>query len=423
MSRNRRNKRSINITSGMLENKKFIIVSLIFIVIIAICISIITIKNYNSKIKLAKQREILEQQIVAIFEDTSYEEQLNIETLVKQDTIAKVSIVGDILCDDDMIADAKVNDTYNFSHMFENVKRILDKSDITVGTMETNFTDNEFSDYGKCNSPKEFAQAVKNSGIDLVSIAHNHSLDYGVDGLVKTEEYLNALGYSTVGTSISKEEARYVIKEVKGIKIAFLAYTYGFNNEKSLKDDEKKYVNVYSEEQVKEDLEKANTEADFIFVMMHWGEIYSNDISEEQSKISQFLVQNGADSIVGAHPAVIEPMQVVQNEQGDNVFIAYSVGNYISNLGYENSNLEMILDIQIRKKGETGKVTLEKVTYTPVYMVDNGTKADNRFELVDMKETAKEYASGNTDIISTKLYKKLIKGLEKLEEIIRRKTN
>ena len=157
--------------------------------------------------------------------------------------------------------------------------------------------------------------------------------------------------------------------------------------------------------------------------MMHWGEIYSNNISKEQSNIARILVENGADTIVGAHPAVVEPMEVVQNANGENVFIAYSVGNYISNLGYENSNLEMILDIQIKKDGETGKVTLEKVTYTPVYMVDNGTKAENRFELVDMKETAKAYASGNTDIISQKLYKKLIKGLEKLEEIIRSKNS
>jgi len=380
------------------------------------------IKNHNNKIELARQRELLEQQIVAIFEDKSYEEN-NEESIVKPDTIANISIVGDILCDDAMIADAKVDDTYNFSHMFENINDIINNSDITVGTMETNFTDDEFSDYGKCNSPKEFAKDVKNSGIDLVSIAHNHSLDYGVEGINQTKNYLTELGFTTVGTSTFEDEKRYVIKEIKGIKIAFLAYTYGFNNEKLLSDEEKKYVNIYNEEQVKKDLENANAEAEFIFVIMHWGEVYSNNVSEEQSKIAQFLVENGTDTIVGAHPAVVEPMEVVQNKEGENVFIAYSVGNYISNLGYENSNLEMILDIQIRKNGETGKVTLEKVTYTPVYMVDNGTKADNRFELVHMKETAKEYASGNTDIISEKLYKKLIKGLEKLEQIIRSKTN
>lgn len=418
MPRNRRNKRGMKPISEVLETRTFIKISIIFIAIIGICLAIIMIKNYNKQIEIAKQREMLEQKIAAIFEDYSYEKEEETNNSIKLDTTAKISIVGDILCSDAMIVDAEDGNTYNFDHMFENMKNILNNSDITVGTMETNFTDDKFSDYGKCNSPKEFAQAVKNSSVDLVSIAHNHALDYGVDGLTKTKEYLTELGYITVGASTSEED-RYVIKEINGIKIAFLAYTYGFNNEKSLKDEEKKCVNTFKEEEVKADLESANAEADFIFVMMHWGEIYSNNVSEEQSKIAQFLVDNGANTIVGAHPAVVEPMEVIQNSKGENVFIAYSVGNYISNLGYENSNLEMILDVQIRKDGETGKVTLEKVTYTPVYMVDNGTKVKNRFELVNMREIAKEYANGNKDIINEKLYNKLIKGLERLEEIIR----
>ena len=181
------------------------------------------------------------------------------------------------------------------------------------------------------------------------------------------------------------------------------------------------YVNQFDQEQVKQDLELARGDADYLCVMMHWGDVNSTSASEEQKKTADFLIENGADMIVGAHPSVPQPMEVKQNAEGENVFVSYSVGNYISSLGYENSNLEMILNIQIRKQAEDGKVILEKVTYTPVYVVDYGTKAENQFVLVDMKETARRYASGETDIVSRKVYDQLVAGVEKLEEIIRRK--
>lgn len=422
MGRTRRNKRSINLKISEVSNKNFAIMILIFSITILACISIILIKNHNNKLKMAKQKELLEQQIAAIFEDNTSDDSQNEEqTQIKADTIINVAVTGDILCSDEMIDDAKTEDSYSFEHMFENVKEIISSSDIAIGTMETNFTENSFSDYIKCNSPKEFAKAVKDSGIDLVSVAHNHTLDYGYDGLESTTNYLEELGFETVGARNKESQTRYVVKEIKGVKIAFLAYTYGLNRQSSIKSEELQYVNIFDEEQAKQDLENAKQEAEFIFVIMHWGEVNKTTISEEQKQIANFLVENGARAIVGSHPAVVEPMEVIQNADGENVFIAYSVGNYISYLGYEISNLEMILDIQIRKDGETGKVTLDKVTYKPIYVLDNGKKAENRFELVEIKKIAREYVYGESQIITKKQYEKMMDGLEKIENIIRSK--
>ena len=305
--------------------------------------------------------------------------------------------------------------------MFGDIAKYVNTADIAIGTMETNFTQEEYSGYLKYNSPRSFAEAVQNTGIDVVSIAHNHSLDYRIQGLKDTKSTLEELGYTIVGAKTTLEEKNYVIREVKGIKIAFLAYTYGFSNAETLSTEDMQYVNQFDQEQVKQDLELARGDADYLCVMMHWGDVNSTSASEEQKKTADFLIENGADMIVGAHPSVPQPMEVKQNAEGENVFVSYSVGNYISSLGYENSNLEMILNIQIRKQAEDGKVILEKVTYTPVYVVDYGTKAENQFVLVDMKETARRYASGETDIVSRKVYDQLVAGVEKLEEIIRRK--
>lgn len=419
MGRNRRNKRNIKLNIDEISNKNFIIIACVFVIIILICISVISIKNHNNKLEMARQKEILDKQIAAIFESEIPKIEENKTTQIKVDTIVNISVTGDILCNDELIADANTGGSYDFTHMFENVKEIIDNSDIAIGTMETNFTDNKFSDYIKCNSPKEFAQAVKKSGIDLVSVAHNHALDYGYEGLKSTNNYLSELGFETVGVKVEENQARYIVKEIKGIKIAFLAYTYGMSRQSSLSSEQLQYINIFDKELVKQDIENAKKESEYIFVIMHWGDVNKTTVSKEQEDIVNFLVENGANAIVGSHPAVIEPMEVVQNSNGENVFIAYSLGNYISYLGYDLSNLELILNIQIRKDGETGKVTLDKVTYTPIYVLDNGRKAENRFELVDIKKIARQYVYENSEILTKKQYNKLIDGLEKIEEIIR----
>ncbi|MFR0822294.1 MAG: CapA family protein [Clostridia bacterium] len=420
----RRNKRQTNGWIATMSNSLFYKILIGIFVIILICVFIMGIRFYQDKQEMAKQKETLEKQLEAIFE-TKVEVADNIdnkETQEQEDTVVNIAVVGDILCGNEMLTDAKTTDDYDFTSMFGEISKYVETADIAIGTMETNFTQDAYSGYGKCNSPKSFAEAVKKTGIDLVSTAHNHSLDYGQTGAKTTKKVLQELGYTVVGTKGMLEEKNYVVKEVKGIKIAFLAYTYGFSNAEDLSTQEVQYVNQFSQTQAKQDLEQASQEADYLCVMMHWGEINSTNASKEQEQIADFLVENGANMIVGAHPAVIEPMQIKQNAQGENVFISYSVGNYISSLGYENANLEMILNIQIRKQSKTGKVVLEKVTYTPIYMVDRGEKAENRFVLMDMKETARRYASGETNLITKKIYNQLITGLEKLEEIIRRKS-
>ena len=100
---------------------------------------------------------------------------------------------------------------------------------------------------------------------------------------------------------------------------------------------------------------------------------------------------------------------------------AYSLGNYISALKYENADVELILNIQIAKSPNSDKAVLQKVDYTPIYMLDNGTNAENRFELTDMKKLARDYANGDTSKISRKTYDKLIEKLNRLQEIVNAK--
>lgn len=415
MPRNRRNTRRIKSIKDVLNTKTFLTIVFILLTIIIVCIGINEYKRYEDKKLLAEQKEDLEKQSEEIFSAISADISQTNQNISESDVLIKMSAVGDILCSNEMLEDAynESTKTYDFSHMFNNVSGFINEADIVMGTMETGIIEGE---YNEKNAPMEFARAVKNSGVNLVTISHNHSLDNGVNGLKETRENLEKIGFDVVGDKI--EDANAVcIKEVKGTKIAFLTYTC-FMDENAGKE-ELNCVNMYSEEQVKSDIEYAKeNEAEYICVMIHWGDAISSTVSDEQKEIADFLVENGVNLILGAHPSVVQPMEVRQNKDGENVFIAYSIGTYISTLSAEEARTELVLNIELRKSGKDGKVYLNKVDYTPIYMLDNGESAENRFELVDMKSTAMGYTTGgDTQKITRETYDKLVEGLNRLNEL------
>lgn len=417
MARNRRNKRSSKKILDVLNTKTFILITLILLAIIVTSMAYILYRNNQEKIALAQQREELNKKIEAIYVETNQ----NIENAnnTTRSSVIKISAVGDILCENTMLDDAynKNTNSYNFSSMFKNISAYLQNSDITIGTMETNFTNQKYSGYGLRNSPISFAQAINDIGINLVSISTNHSLDYGIEGIQSTKRNLESIGFDVVGDNLG--ENRVLIKNVKNKKIAFLSYTYGVENQSSKTEQELESTNIYSNELAQKDLQYASANADYNIVIMHWGDAYSTSPNEQQQQIAKFLVENGANIILGNHASAVQKMEIMQNNNGENVLVAYSLGNFISAETVDVSKIELLLNIELRTDEQSGKIILSKVDYTPIYVLDNGEKAENRYELIDLKVTASAYANGNKKIVSKKTYNKLIQGLELLEKVIK----
>lgn len=417
MPRNRRNTRRIKSIKDVLNLKTFLIIVGILAAIIIICIGINSYKRYQDKQLLAEQKAEIERQSEEIFSQINDSIAQANQNISESDVIIKMSAVGDILCSRAMLDDAydRETNTYDFSNMFNKVSGYITDADIIMGTMETGVTDGEYNDK---NAPIEFAKAVRNSGVNLVSIAHNHSLDNGVTGIQETKDNLEEIGFSVIGDKLESSNA-VMIKEVKNTKIAFLTYTCFLDNEETRTEEEKNCINMYSEEQVKSDVDYAKDNgAEYICVLIHWGDAISETVNDKQKEIADFLVENDVDLILGAHPSVVQPMEVRQNVDGENVFIAYSIGTYISTLSSEEARTELVLNIELRKSGKDGKVYLNKVDYTPIYMLDNGTNAENRFELIDIKSTATSYAGGNTEIVTRETYDKLVRALNRLDRIL-----
>ncbi len=402
--------------------KTFLTIIGILLSVIIVCIGINGYRRYEDRQLLAKQKQELEQQSQEIFSRIEDDISQANQNISETDEIIKMSAVGDILSGESMVKDGYVEfngkETYDFSHVFSKVSKYINNADIVMGTMETNFTSGKYTDK---NTPKEFAKEVKKSGVNVVTIAHNHSLDCGLKGLKDTKSCLKELGYDTVGDKLDDKNA-VLIKQVKDTKIAFLTYTYGINNESSKTKKELNSVNIYSKKQVKSDMKYAKKQgADCICVMIHWGDVSSSTVSDEQRKMADYLVEQGADIIIGAHPSVVQPMEIVKNKEGKNVFIAYSIGTYISTLVDEDSKVELVLNIELRKSGKDGEVYLNKVDYTPIYVLDNGQQAENRYELIDMKSAATSYASGDTNDIDRATYDKLLRGIDKLKTTLSKK--
>ena len=229
MSRNRRNTRRIKSIKDVLNMKTFLTIVCILLTIIIVCIGINEYKRYSDKKLLADQKAELEKQSEEIFSAMSSNISQTNQNISESDSIIKMSAVGDILCSNQMLEDAynESTKTYDFTQMFSNVSGFINDADIVMGTMETGIIEGEYNDK---IAPVEFARAVKNSGVNLVTISHNHSLDNGVNGLKETRENLEKLDFDVVGDKIENANA-VCIKEVKNTKIAFLTYTCFMDNQ------------------------------------------------------------------------------------------------------------------------------------------------------------------------------------------------
>ena len=300
--RQRRNTRARRDSKFIITNKLFFTIVAVLIGIIVLSILTIMYRQDQAKKRVAEQKEEVKRQTEEIFKSIKYSVPENKDDVPVRTYTAKLSIVGDILCNTDMLNDAKDEDEYYFDNMFKDIIEYTQNADYAIGTLETNFTNNDFSGIRKYNSPIAFLEAINKTGIDMVSVAHNHILDYGEEGFYETIDNIREQELSITGIANNEEnenpEFTGNIKDIKGIKVAVLSYTYGISNERELSDEEIELANIYEVDKVDKDFEYAKSNSDFIIVIMHWGEINDTSISDWQLEVKDYLVSKGANAIL-----------------------------------------------------------------------------------------------------------------------------
>ncbi len=311
---------------------------------------------------------------------------------------ARVVANGDILIHNVLYASAQKTDgSYDFNPYFKYVKDWISEADLAIGDYEGTISDDyALAGYPLFNAPKSIAQAIKDTGYDVVDLAHNHILDSGLAGALNTKSIFNNLGIDTIGVySKNRQKEDILIKEVNGIKIAILGYSYGYNGlEESLStDDYEKHLSDLDEKKMKKEIQKAEKEADVTIVMPQMGVEYQLTPTDEQVTLYHKMIDWGADVVFGGHPHVVEPAETLTKD-GDKKFIIYSMGNFLSNQrietmdGVENAKWTergLLMDVTFKKKGKKTTIQTVKAHPTLVWAWSKGTYGSEGYELYNYR--------------------------------------
>lgn len=290
------------------------------------------------------------------------------EITTKQEDTNKLSMVmvGDCLIHRFVYTDAKNSDgSYSFSKMFTEVEPLIKNHDLAFYNQESNIGGKSLglSAYPRFNSPEEIGDDMVDLGFNLVSLANNHTMDKGEQGVINSVNYWKTKpGVYYTGQALSEEdrESNIKIEEKNGIKYAFFAYTTVTNG--LLPPGGKEYLtNIYSKEKAKADINKVKDKVDLIIVSMHWGEEYTTNPNGNQKQIAKELSDMGVNLIIGNHAHSIQPVEMV----GDTL-VFYALGNFVAAQDTLDRQTGVVVSLDINK-GEDGKVIFDNIKANLIY--------------------------------------------------------
>lgn len=265
-----------------------------------------------------------------------------------------ICMVGDILMHTPVSDSGIMEDgSIDYSHLFYNTKDIISNADLAIVNQEVILGGEELriSGYPTFNARTEVGDALAQAGFDVVCHATNHCLDRGCAGIDATLNFWkeNYPNIDAIGINQSPDEFEHVcIREVEGVKIAVLNYTYGTNGI-PIPSDKSYCVSMLDKDKIAKDVSFAKENADFIIACPHWGTEYMHTPDSSQKSMAEYFNELGVDLVMGTHPHVIQPYEYVGN-----TLVYYSLGNFV------NATSGTGAGVADRMLGEIAYVTIEK---------------------------------------------------------------
>ncbi len=311
------------------------------------------------------------------------------------ETTVTIGSAGDVLMHMPILNSAKQSDgSYSFDKIFTYISEEIESCDYFVANLETTLAGTEngrtYTSYPCFNSPDAIADALKKAGVDCLLTSNNHTFDTRGHGVRRTLSVVREKGFDSVGTRENESDKKYLMKEIGGINFGIACYTYETENANGkalngiLTDSETaKIINSFDYtnisafyEDIGEDLLNMKNEgADITIVYLHWGNEYQLTQNDHQEKIAKQLCEMGVDVIIGGHPHVVQPVDLITSEDGTHSTVCvYSVGNFISNqrrnlMGLKTGHTEdgLIFKMTFSKYSD-GTVVFEKVKSVPTWV-------------------------------------------------------
>ena len=307
----------------------------------------------------------------------------------------QVVMVGDMLMHSKIVDSGKQEDgSYNFDHLFQNVKDFITEADIAIVNQETIMGGPKYgyTGYPSFNTPYALADSLVDAGFNVILHATNHTLDKGKTGVLNCMDYWDTtypnIKYIGMNRTQEAQDEIYVYEQ-DGFKIAILNYTYGTNGIK-IPSDMPYLVNLMDEDKIRADIRKAEEIADFTILCPHWGTEYKLQATSSQKEWAQIFLEEGVDLVIGTHPHVIEPVEWLTDDEGNKMLVYYSLGNFVNGTaskgsGVTNRMVGGIADVTLGRN-ENGEV--EIVEYGAVSIVCHVGKGTEYTEET-MKKTVK----------------------------------
>ena len=322
---------------------------------------------------------------------------------------ATIGATGDLLMHEPVITSGRQSDgTYNFGSIFQYLKEYASAVDFATANLETTLfgPGKPYKGYPMFNCPDEIVTSAIDAGMDMLLTGNNHSFDTGMEGYLRTIDVVREAGIPNLGTMKDENDPKWLIQDINGIKVGMINYTYetssGTGEYPSL-NGLPMYGATYENvncfrmdapepflEEVKgylAEMKEAGAEATILFI--HWGIEYNLKQNSQQSVIAQGLCDLGIDVIIGGHPHVVQPMDLLTSstDPDHKTVILYSMGNAVSN--QRLGNLQSVSTAHT-EDGVFMTVTFEKYSDGKVYLV--GTDILPTWVNLRYPSTGREYA-------------------------------
>lgn len=291
-------------------------------------------------------------------------------------TTISIGMIGDILLHNPLYT----YDNYDFA--FAGVRDKLMGIDFLLANQESmpGGVELGLSGYPSFNSPKHIIRDLKANGVDMVSIANNHTIDRGVKGIMSAIGYIKEYDMPYVGAYTSfEDQAVDRIVEVDGVRLGILAYTYGTNGI-PVPEGKEYIVSLIERERMEKEISRLKGLVDVMIVSMHWGNEYQLQPSAEQEELAKFVSDAGADIIFGHHPHVLQKFDEVEKTK-----VFYSIGNFYSAQQFDSTNIGGIAKVAATKVRIAGKsfTTIHDPNFFPTAVTKD---ASQRFRVIPLKE-------------------------------------
>lgn len=243
----------------------------------------------------------------------------------KHDSTIEISYAGDAMMDWSV---KQAMEQKGVNYPFQDIAPSIKKADFSIVNIETAIT-TKGTPYPKqfnFRSNPSSIKGLKQAGFDLVSLANNHSMDYGTEGLVDTMDYLKQQNLPYIGAGADDKEAYQAFhKKINGKVISFLAFSRVLPDGVWFSGPNKIGIaNAYEENNVIKTIEREKKVADYVFIYIHWGVEKNNQPEEYQRALAKKMINAGADAIIGSHPHVLQGFEYYKGKP-----IAYSIGNFL----------------------------------------------------------------------------------------------